>query len=531
MSLPQQISSIEEIPQEYLPPVINANRYLCNGQILEWSGDTETVESCITVGGARYPLAELHKLDTEAALKLLDAADGAFNRGLGEWPQAGALERIAATERFVEAMIAVREDVVRLLMWEIGKSRKDSETEFDRTVDYIRDTIDYLTNKYNEDCNSMSESGYFGQVRRTPLGIVMSMGPFNYPLNETFCTLIPAILMGNTCIVKLPRYGSLCCLPLLEAFRDSFPAGVVNVYNGRGRETATPIVKTGKVSSLAFIGSSKVANTLRLEHPKPNRMRCTLGLDAKNPGIILEDANVDLAVNEVLAGSLSFNGQRCTALKIIFVHSSISEEFVTKLAEKVDNLTIGYPWENTNITPLPEHGKVEALNNYVEDAIAHGAKKMNARGGETVDTFYFPSVVYPITSECKLWSEEQFGPVVPVVPFDDISEVIDYVVNSDFGQQASLFGEDPQIIAGLVDILANLVCRVNLNTSCRRGPDVFPFTGRKDSAEGTLDIISALRSFSIRSLVATPEKNLDLIQKIRDTNTSKFLATKKTTDQ
>ncbi len=105
----------------------------------------------------------------------------------------------------------------------------------------------------------------------------------------------------------------------------------------------------------------------------------------------------------------------------------------------------------------------------------------------------------------QLFSVEQFGPVVPVAVFDDVGEVFDYVVASNYGQQASIFGNDPAVIGPLVDVLANQVCRVNLNAQCQRGPDVYPFTGRKDSAEATLSVSDALRCFSIRSMVAAPE--------------------------
>jgi len=142
-----------------------------------------------------------------------------------------------------------------------------------------------------------------------------------------------------------------------------------------------------------------------------------------------------------------------------------------------------------------------------------------------LERFFFPSVVYPVTSEMKLWKIEQFGPVVPIVPFDAIEEVVEYLVQSDYGQQVSVFGYNPDIIGPLCDILVNQVCRVNLNGACKRGPDVYPFTARKDSAEGTLDIESAIRAFSIRTMVAAPvnNNNRKLIQEIITQHTSQFI--------
>ena len=141
----------------------------------------------------------------------------------------------------------------------------------------------------------------------------------------------------------------------MEAFQNSFPEGVVNVIYGRGRVLATPIMKTGKVDVLALIGNSVSANAIQANHPFKNRLRLVLGLEAKNPAIVLPDADLDLAIDECLAGATSFNGQRCTALKIIYVHEQIVTEFNKRFSEKLDALKFGNPWDNgVKLTPLPE---------------------------------------------------------------------------------------------------------------------------------------------------------------------------------
>ena len=340
-------------------------------------------------------------------------------------------------------MQRVREESVRLLTWEIGKTRADSEKEFDRTVQYVLDTVEALKELDRAGSRFSSSAGILAQIRRAPLGVVLCMGPFNYPLNETFTTLIPALIMGNTVVVKLPRYGMLCQAPLLQAFAASFPPGVVNVVNGEGRTVAGPLVETGELAALAFIGSSRVANVLKKQHPRPNRLRCILGLDAKNPAIVLPDADLELAVRECVAGALSFNGQRCTALKLVYVHRSLAERFLQQLSDAVDALPFGMPWEpGVRLTPLPEEGKPETLARLVADALAKGARVVNANGGLSRGTFYFPAVVYPVDRTMALHGVEQFGPVLPVAPFDDVREVVDEIVASDFGQQASVFGRD-----------------------------------------------------------------------------------------
>jgi aldehyde dehydrogenase (NAD+) len=187
------------------------------------------------------------------------------------------------------------------------------EKEFDRTIAYIVATIEALKELDNNGSRFVVAEGTIGQVRRTPLGVVLCMGPYNYPLNETFATLIPALIMGNTVLLKPPRFGVLLFYPLLEAFRNAFPKGVINTVYGNGADVVPALLGSGKVNVLTLIGSSKVADHLKKLHPKINRLRAILGLDAKNAAIVMPDADLELAVKECLLGALTFNGQHCTA--------------------------------------------------------------------------------------------------------------------------------------------------------------------------------------------------------------------------
>ncbi|HNW42897.1 MAG TPA: NADP-dependent glyceraldehyde-3-phosphate dehydrogenase [Elusimicrobiales bacterium] len=536
MDIKEKIEGIfpaeDGVPAEARIAPLEQKDYLANGRIKAWAGPRQEVFSPVCLQGkkgpARVRLGSYPLMTEKEALEALDAAARAYDEGRGLWPTLGVEARIAHMEEFVWRMKERRAEVVKLLMWEIGKSADDSAKEFDRTVEYIADTISALKDLDRSSSRLSVTQGIIAQIKRAPLGVVLCMGPYNYPLNETFTTLIPAILMGNTVVFKPPKYGVLLHRPLLEAFRDSFPKGVVNTLYGEGRKIIGPIMKTGKVNVLAFIGSSKVADLLKQQHPAPHRLRSVLGLDAKNAGIILPDADIDLAVAETLTGALSYNGQRCTALKILFVHRSVQSEFLEKLVTGIEGLKLGMPWEpKVKITPLPEAEKPAYLAEVLADAKKHGAKVINEGGGQASASFVYPAVVYPVSEKMRLWREEQFGPVIPVVPFTDVKEPLKYVVDSDFGQQVSVFGRDIGKIAPMLDVLVNQVCRVNVNSQCQRGPDVFPFTGRKDSAEGTLSVSDALRCFSIRSLVAAKESdaNKRLIRGILRGRKSRFLST------
>jgi glyceraldehyde-3-phosphate dehydrogenase (NADP+) len=303
---------------------------------------------------------------------------------------------------------------------------------------------------------------------------------------------------------------------------------VVNTVYGKGREVIPPLMASGQVAALAFIGTSPASDALIKQHPMPHRLRTVLGLEAKNPAIVLADADLDLAVQECVLGSLSFNGQRCTALKILFVHRSRIDDFLAKISQAISAMKIGMPWEDgVQLTPLPETDKPAYLTELVTDAQAHGARVVNELGGTVNETFFYPAVLYPVSPAMRVYREEQFGPVIPVLAFDDIEEPIRYMVESNYGQQVSIFGSSADEIADLVDPLVNQVCRVNINSQCQRGPDTFPFTGRKDSAEGTLSVTDALRVFTIRTLVAAKDQDLNkqLITDIVREHKSNFLST------
>ena len=515
-------------------PFINQDEYLVDGAFKSWDGPFNEIHAAICKPTSnenleRILIGKIPKTGLPEAFECLESAEKAYDNGFGEWPMFSVEKRISHVEHFVGEMLKLRTEVVNLLMWEIGKSEKDSEKEFDRTIKYIYDTIESLKKLERKSAAFTIEEGVIGQIRRSPLGITLCIGPYNYPLNETYTLLIPALIMGNVILFKPPKHGCLLHYCLSKAIEKSFPKGVVNYLYGKGSEIVQPLMNTGKINVLTLIGSSKVASDIKKAHPKVNRLRAILGLDAKNPAIVLENANIENAIEECLLGSLSFNGQRCTALKILFVHENIKDEFIKKFCEKVDALKFGMPWdEKVQITPLPEEEKFKYLNDCIADAESKGAKIMNENGAIQNGTLFFPAVLYPVTEGMKLYREEQFGPIVPIVSFKELQEPIDYMITSNFGQQVSIFGTDTHEISHLIDGLVNQVSRVNLNVQCQRGPDTFPFTGRKDSAEGTLSVYDALRSFSIRTVVATKENkdNKAIINKIVTEGESNFLSTK-----
>jgi glyceraldehyde-3-phosphate dehydrogenase (NADP+) len=530
---PEIFPRLSEIPDNARLGNAVEGRLLIGGELITKGFERRSVHSPILTRSESGTLEEVFLGSTPQAtvehmLLAVQAAADAWKSGTGEWPSARMEVRIQAVAAFTKKMQNHRETIVRLLMWEICKTRADAEAEFDRTIIYINDTLEAAKSLDRDSSRLQFAQGYMALVRRMPLGVTLCMGPFNYPLNETFTTLIPALVMGNTTVVKVPRYGQLLWDCLLPEFQACFPTGVVNVVNGLGREIVGAAMRKGDIDVLAFIGSSRVANALKSQHPRPNRLRSILGLDAKNPAIVLPDAPFEVSLEETIKGALSFNGQRCTALKLVCVHESIANTWMRELADRVFRLKVGLPWQpGVRITPLPDPGKPQELRNMIDEAVADGGKLFHPetalRGHANL---VHPAVVGNVKWTHSMAQVEQFGPLIPVLTFKHVDEVIEQLVESPYGMQASLFGQNPQQLGYLIDALSNQVARININSACQRGPDIFPFTGRKNSAEGTLSVHDALRAFSLRTMVAGLSNQPDSREAIRgilEHDTSKFL--------
>lgn len=488
-----------------LPAPLEQRTYLCGGNIVTWDGAAADVTTPFPLDGISAKIGSYPLLNSTQALQAIHAAQIAFNHGLGTWPAKSAEERIDAMVNFCARLLPQREKISQLIMLETAKPLEMCFKEFDRTVEYIERTVA----AYRALIHADSQTHEFGaklatHIERTPLGTVLCLGPFNYPLNETFTSLIPALLMGNTVVMKPARFGVLLFEPLLEAFRDSFPPGAVNIIYGEGAQVITPIMESGKVDVLAFIGSTKVADIISRAHPEPHRLTKVLGLAAHNPSITLPETDLDRIMPELLAGSLTFNGQRCTTLALHFVHRSQGAEYAEKLGAHVRRMKHGLPWEGgVEVTALAEgEAKWAYLKELIEDAVAKGARIVNAGGGTVQNGIMTPAVLYPIDKSMRIFHEEQFGPIVPIAPYDELAQVISAISESRYGQQLSIFGNDIAAARTLAKTTRNLVSRVNINGQCQRGPDELPFSGKKDSGLGTLSITDALIVFSSPTVMA-----------------------------
>ena len=258
------------IPEPFRPRVHDTGlNLLVNGRVIRWEGPREEVLSpmCTRDGDTltRVGLGPAAQAGADMALLALRAAEAAWGGGRGQWPRATAAERIAAVRAFVGRALPLRETVARTLMWEVGKPWADCLVEFDRTFKYVEDTIDTLERMEREAWTPQEAEGFVARVRRTPLGVALCMGPYNYAVNEVFTTVIPALIMGNTVVMKTPRFGIQANALFAPALAESFPPGVVNLVTGSGSTVVGPMMENGRGgrAGLHRLGAH------RRHHPRP----------------------------------------------------------------------------------------------------------------------------------------------------------------------------------------------------------------------------------------------------------------------
>jgi glyceraldehyde-3-phosphate dehydrogenase (NADP+) len=508
MDLNDIIPSLVDIPAESRPPSVELRQYLCS-TLQDWDGAQQPVFSPIPLrdgDSVYYPKIGTHpNLGEKEALAALDAALHAFDSGDGVWPSLALEERALRVRAFVEALRPLRGIIALHIMWEVGKVYAEALNEFDRTLEYTLETVETALALDRRERRDTSLQQVIGRVDLLPIGIALCVGPYNYPFYETLTNAVPALLMGNSVIIKAPPSGGLLYAQLLSHFAAHFPEGTVSVLFGDGERLLGPLMDSGLIDVFAFIGSSTVADELIARHPYPHRLHNVLGLEAKNAAIIFPDAPMEITVKECIKGALAFNGQRCAAIKIILVHEEVATQLLDRMTEELDRVVPGMPWDDVRCTPICSLEHAEWLEELLADAMRLGATISNADGGERVQTLMHPALLTDVTGDMRIFDEEQFGPIIPVLTFREEDEALSYLKYSRYGQQCSVFGSSPAQLTRVITAASRYVGRVNINGKCQRGPDHFPFTGKRDSALGTVSIEEALRRFCISTVIATPE--------------------------
>ncbi|WP_367783816.1 NADP-dependent glyceraldehyde-3-phosphate dehydrogenase [Streptococcus pluranimalium] len=416
------------------------------------------------------------------------------------WRALSYVERAAYLHKAADILVRDAEKIGAVLSKEVAKGYKAAVSEVIRTAEIVRYAAEEGVRMEGE----VLEGGSFDAaskkkiaiVRREPLGLVLAISPFNYPVNLAGSKIAPALISGNVVALKPPTQGSISGLLLAEVFAEAgLPAGVFSTITGRGSVIGDYIVEHEAVNFINFTGSTPVGERIgKMAGMRP----IMLELGGKDSAIVLKDADLEKAAKNIVDGAFGYSGQRCTAVKRVLVQEEVADELVEIIREKVLKLTIGNPEDNADITPLIDSGAADFVEGLINDAVEKGAevKTEIKREGNLICPVLFDRV----TTDMKLAWEEPFGPVLPVIRVKSVEEAIEISNQSEYGLQASVFTNDFPLAFSIAEQLE--VGTVHINNKTQRGTDNFPFLGAKKSGAGVQGVKYSIEAMtSVKSVV------------------------------
>lgn len=420
-----------------------------------------------------------------------------------EWREQSSSERMAYLDRAADLLEARADELAELIMLEVGKDQKSARTEVKRTADFIRFTVDTAKSLNGSTIPADHFPGgskkKFAITKREPLGVVLAISPFNYPVNLAASKIAPALVTGNTVILKPATQGSLSGSFLVKIFQDAgLPEGVLSVVTGKGSEIGDYIVEHPDISFINFTGSTEVGQRIAKQ---VKMIPVLMELGGKDAAIVLDDADFDLAADQIVSGAFSYSGQRCTAIKRVFVLNKNADVLVAKICENIAQLSVGNPAmeEGTlDVVPLINEKAADYVVSLMEDATDKGATVLI--GGERKGNLVMPTLLDHVTKEMRVAWEEPFGPVLPVIRVNSIEEAVALANASEYGLQSSVFTKDINKAFELADKLE--VGTVQINNKTERGPDNLPFSGVKNSGIGVQGVKYSIEAMTrIKSTV------------------------------
>ena len=430
----------------------------------------------------------------------VDEAMQAARAALPAWRALSAVERAAYLHKTAAILERDKEEIGTILAKEVAKGIKAAIGEVVRTADLIR----YAAEEGLRITGQAMEGGGFeaasknklAVIRREPVGVVLAIAPFNYPVNLSGSKIAPALIAGNVVMFKPPTQGSISGLLLAKAFEEAgIPAGVFNTITGRGSEIGDYIIEHKEVNFINFTGSTPIGERIgRLAGMRP----IMLELGGKDAALVLEDADLEHAAKQIVAGAFSYSGQRCTAIKRVIVLESVADKLATLLQEEVSKLTVGDPFDNADITPVIDNASADFIWGLIEDAQEKGAQALTPIKRE--GNLLWPVLFDQVTKDMKVAWEEPFGPVLPIIRVANVEEAIAFANESEFGLQSSVFTNDFKKAFEIAEKLE--VGTVHINNKTQRGPDNFPFLGVKGSGAGVQGIKYSIEAMTnVKSIV------------------------------
>lgn len=462
------------------------------------NGKWKSSEQEITI----YSPINQEELGTVPAMTQTEADEAmqAARAALPAWRALSAVERAAYLHKTAAILERDKEEIGTILAKEVAKGIKAAIGEVVRTADLIR----YAAEEGLRITGQAMEGGGFeaasknklAVVRREPVGIVLAIAPFNYPVNLSASKIAPALIAGNVVMFKPPTQGSISGLLLAKAFEEAgIPAGVFNTITGRGSEIGDYIIEHKEVNFINFTGSTPIGERIgRLAGMRP----IMLEIGGKDAALVLEDADLEHAAKQIVAGAFSYSGQRCTAIKRVIVLESVADKLATLLQEEVSKLTVGDPFDNADITPVIDNASADFIWGLIEDAQEKEAQALTPIKRE--GNLLWPVLFDQVTKDMKVAWEEPFGPVLPIIRVASVEEAIAFANESEFGLQSSVFTNDFKKAFEIAEKLE--VGTVHINNKTQRGPDNFPFLGVKGSGAGVQGIKYSIEAMTnVKSIV------------------------------
>ncbi|VOI10928.1 NADP-dependent glyceraldehyde-3-phosphate dehydrogenase [Streptococcus pneumoniae] len=462
------------------------------------NGKWKSSEQEITI----YSPINQEELGTVPAMTQTEADEAmqAACAALPAWRALSAIERAAYLHKTAAILERDKEKIGTILAKEVAKGIKAAIGEVVRTADLIR----YAAEEGLRITGQAMEGGGFeaasknklAVVRREPVGIVLAIAPFNYPVNLSASKIAPALIAGNVVMFKPPTQGSISGLLLAKAFEEAgIPAGVFNTITGRGSEIGDYIIEHKEVNFINFTGSTPIGERIgRLAGMRP----IMLELGGKDAALVLEDADLEHAAKQIVAGAFSYSGQRCTAIKRVIVLESVADKLATLLQEEVSKLTVGDPFDNADITPVIDNASADFIWGLIEDAQEKEAQALTPIKRE--GNLLWPVLFDQVTKDMKVAWEEPFGPVLPIIRVASVEEAIAFANESEFGLQSSVFTNDFKKAFEIAEKLE--VGTVHINNKTQRGSDNFPFLGVKGSGAGVQGIKYSIEAMTnVKSIV------------------------------
>ncbi|GHP14043.1 NADP-dependent glyceraldehyde-3-phosphate dehydrogenase [Lentilactobacillus fungorum] len=414
------------------------------------------------------------------------------------WAKLSLGDRGQYLNRWADELEATKDEIATAVMNEVGKNFNDAENEVQRTIDLIRYTVQEALHMHGQSIRGDGFPGgskeKLGIIERVPLGVVLAISPFNYPVNLAASKIAPALMAGNAVIFKPATQGSISGIKMIQALdRAGFPQGILSLVTGHGSVIGDYLTEHPDINMISFTGSTRTGKHLS---QKSIMIPLVLELGGKDPAIVCDDADLDVTADNIIKGAYAYSGQRCTAVKRVLVDDKVADELVAKLKEKVENLSVGSPVNDSTIVPLIDNKAADFVQGLIDDALDKGATLVT--GNQRDGNLLAPTLLDHVTQEMEIAWVEPFGPVLPIIRVHSLDEAIEIANKSKFGLQASVFTQDIDKaiqIAGAVE-----VGTVQVNGRPQRGPDNFPFLGVKASGMGTQGVHNSILSMSREKL-------------------------------